>query len=302
MDPHVAWLISDILSDNYARAPTFTTHSILQIGWPAAVKTGTTTDFRDNWTVGYTPNLAVGVWVGNADNSGMVTISGISGAGPIWHSFMREALNGQPELEFKRPPGLTQAEVCALSGMLPTLDCPATIREWFIDGTQPTQRDTFYRRVALDAATGLPADSATPPERRVEKVLLNLPPGARAWAVKNGLALATALTPWPPLPEGEGENNQLMVVSPDPESVYQISPTLPIEAQKLKIAAVGSAGVRDVTILLDGVPLARFDAPPFEAWWVIAEGKHEVYAEGIDAEGKTVRSEAVTFTVRPAGG
>src|SRR5574341_103372 len=89
LDERVASLITDILSDNLARALTYTTHSILQIGRPAAVKTATTTDFRDNWTIGYTPNLVVGVWVGNADNSSMINISGVSGAGPIWHQFMR---------------------------------------------------------------------------------------------------------------------------------------------------------------------------------------------------------------------
>jgi membrane carboxypeptidase/penicillin-binding protein PbpC len=294
----VAWLISDILSDNLARAPTFTTHSILQIGRPAAVKTGTTTDFRDNWTVGYTPNLAVGVWVGNADNSGMVNISGVSGAGPIWHNFMREVLIGQPELTFEQPAGLVQGEVCTLSGLLPTPECPAAIHEWFIAGTQPRQPDTFYREIVLDAATGYPADGSTPPERRVTKVLLDLPPQARPWAIKAGLAL---------VPEGFGAldgddaDPTLHIVSPDPKSVYQISPGLPIESQKLKITAVAGAGVREVTIYLDGAPLARLDGPPFEAWWIIAVGKHEVYAEGVDLNGKRVTSEVVEFAVRPPG-
>ena len=173
IDPRVAWLISDILSDNNARAPAFTTHSILQIGRPAAVKTGTTTDFRDNWTVGYTPNLVVGVWVGNTNNASMINISGVSGAGPIWHHFMRAVLRGQPELNFERPDGLVQVEVCTLSGALPTPDCPYTRREWFIRGTEPTAYDTFYQSMTLDAATGLPADDATPSERRIQQVFLD---------------------------------------------------------------------------------------------------------------------------------
>jgi hypothetical protein len=129
-------------------------------------------------------------------------------------------------------------------------------------------------------------------------VLLDLPPQARPWALKAGLAL---------VPEGyglltgDGGEPTLHIVSPDPKSVYQISPRLPIESQKLKITAVAGAGVRDVTIYLDGAPLARLDRPPFEVWWIIAVGKHEVYAEGVDSSGKRVTSEVVEFAVRPEG-
>ena len=88
LDPRVAFLITDILSDERARVPAFGQGNMLEIGRPAAAKTGTTTDWRDNWTLGYTPDLTVGVWVGNADNTPMKGVSGISGAGPIWHDFM----------------------------------------------------------------------------------------------------------------------------------------------------------------------------------------------------------------------
>src|SRR6185503_7021769 len=145
LDARVAYLITDILSDNTARLATFGPNSILQIGRPAAVKTGTTTDYRDNWTVGYTPELVVGVWVGNADNSPMVNISGFQGAGPIWHDFLRAALTGKPESRFTEPPGLVRADVCALSGLRPTDYCPLKRSELFIDGTQPAGFDTFYQ-------------------------------------------------------------------------------------------------------------------------------------------------------------
>src|SRR5690606_2103277 len=129
-------------------------HSPLNIGRPAAAKTGTTTDYRDNWTVGYTPNLVAGVWVGNADNTAMVDVTGVSGAGPIWHDFMRLALRGQPALAFARPEGVTQAEVCALSGLLPTDDCALRVVDWFIEGTVPTAYDNLYRRFTIDVETG----------------------------------------------------------------------------------------------------------------------------------------------------
>jgi 1A family penicillin-binding protein len=295
IDPRVAWLISDILSDNLARAPSFGTHSILQIGRPAAVKTGTTTDYRDNWTVGFTPNLVVGVWVGNADYSPMVNVSGVSGAGPIWHHFVRQVLKGKPELAFERPDGMTRVEVCVLSGLLPTPDCPHTRLEWFIAGTEPTQADNIYRRVEVDAATGLPADESTPPERREWQVYLDLPPQAHEWARRNHLPLVPEALAVP----HASTPGELMMASPDANTVFRIAPGLPGEAQRLRLVAVGPPGTRDVTILLDGVPLETRQTPLFEAYWPLEVGDHQVWAVGTDAEGQQTRSDPIPFTVLP---
>lgn len=295
IDERVAWLITDILSDNLARAPTYTTHSILQIGRPAAVKTGTTTDFRDNWTIGYTPNLVVGVWVGNADNSSMVNISGVSGAGPIWHHFMRTVLRGQPEMSFERPDGLVRVEVCSLSGLLPTPDCPYTRLEWFIAGTEPTAYDTFYRQVELDSATGLPAADSTPPERRIWRVYLNLPPQAHDWARREGLPL---------LPDafaafGGSQQQGLIIASPDAYTIYRISPSLPLDAQRLRLVASGPPGLHDVTFYLDGTPIGKVSGPPFETWWTLEIGEHTVHVTGVTASGKLISSEERPFRVNP---
>jgi membrane peptidoglycan carboxypeptidase len=124
IDERVAWLISDILSDNDARTLGFGKNSILQLGFPAAVKTGTTTNFHDNWTIGYTPDLVTGVWTGNTDYKPMRDVTGLTGAAPIWHYFMRSVLSSKPEINFKQPAGLVQVEICSLSGLLPTPECP----------------------------------------------------------------------------------------------------------------------------------------------------------------------------------
>ena len=92
-----AFLLTDILSDNDARKPMFGVNSPLKLSKPAAAKTGTTDDWRDNWTLGYTRYLAAGVWAGNSDGHPMRNVSGIAGAAPIWHEFM-EAVLKQPEL------------------------------------------------------------------------------------------------------------------------------------------------------------------------------------------------------------
>ncbi|GAB4535338.1 MAG: PBP1A family penicillin-binding protein [Anaerolineae bacterium] len=119
MDERVAYLITDILSDNFARASAFGEGSPLRLSRPAAAKTGTTTDWRDNWTIGYTPDLVVGVWAGNADNEPMHHVSGVMGAAPIWHDIMEVLHRGRPVRQFTEPPGMVHVEVCADSGLLP---------------------------------------------------------------------------------------------------------------------------------------------------------------------------------------
>lgn len=107
-----AYIMSSILSDNSARAATFGSSLTLSGGRPAAVKTGTTENYRDAWTVGYTPSLAVGVWIGNNDNSAMSSVAGSSGSGPIWKQFMQQVLAGTDYEEFVQPSGIIALQVC----------------------------------------------------------------------------------------------------------------------------------------------------------------------------------------------
>ncbi len=119
-----AFLLTDILSDNAARTPAFGPNSPLALSFPAAVKTGTTNDYRDNLTIGYTPELVTGVWVGNADNSPMAAgTSGVTGAAPIWRLFMETALAGQ-STPFVRPGSVVERTICTLSGAEPGPNCP----------------------------------------------------------------------------------------------------------------------------------------------------------------------------------
>src|SRR5690606_12506755 len=137
VSPVDAFLMTDILSDNQARTLAFGPNSVLQLDRPAAVKTGTTNDFRDNLTLGYTPQLVTGVWIGNANNSEMRDISGVSGAGPIWHEFMTVAHRDLPVEQFIPPPRVRQFEVCADTGTMPSEACPARRQHWFAEDRPP---------------------------------------------------------------------------------------------------------------------------------------------------------------------
>jgi membrane peptidoglycan carboxypeptidase len=135
----VAFLMSSILSDKSARYHEFFPGNPLELDRPAAAKTGTTDSFRDNWTMGYTPYLTVGVWAGNSDNSIMNNVIGITGAGPIWHDVMEYASHhyNLPSSDFVKPDDVSAGTVSARTGLLPHPGEP-TITDWFIDGTMPT--------------------------------------------------------------------------------------------------------------------------------------------------------------------
>ena len=135
----VAFIISDILSDNRAREMAFGANSPLRIGnLPVAVKTGTTNDFKDNWTIGFTPSYVVAIWVGNNDGSPMGgLVSGITGAAPIWHDIMENLLKGKPPEPFQRPGGIIQKAVCEDTGSIPGKGNSCKTRfEYFILGTE----------------------------------------------------------------------------------------------------------------------------------------------------------------------
>jgi penicillin-binding protein 1C len=125
-------LIADMLADPHARAKSFGLGSVLQMPFPAAVKTGTSSDFRDTWTVGFTRDYTVGAWVGNFDGSAMRGVSGVTGAGPLWNRIMLHLYehNDDPP-PFAPPRGFVRSAICATTGHAPSgNECPAVVQEW----------------------------------------------------------------------------------------------------------------------------------------------------------------------------
>ncbi|MEO8953489.1 MAG: transglycosylase domain-containing protein [Ktedonobacteraceae bacterium] len=145
ISPQLAYMMTSVLSDNSSRIPEFFDCNVLQLYansqsdcWngnrgtvrPAAAKTGTTQNFRDNWTVGYTSDYVMGVWAGNDNNTPMVNVTGVQGAAPIWHDSMLVAEQGHPIRDFVNPGGLQRATVTYADGVTST--------DWFLPGTVPT--------------------------------------------------------------------------------------------------------------------------------------------------------------------
>ena len=130
--PAPTWsLITDILADPHARATDFGIDSVLNLPFPAAVKTGTSSDFRDTWTVGFTQDYTVATWVGNFDGTPMGEVSGVTGAAPLWHRIMVHLHSEQEPERFSPPLGMVKRPICALTGQKPTPDCDAVVQEYF---------------------------------------------------------------------------------------------------------------------------------------------------------------------------
>jgi membrane peptidoglycan carboxypeptidase len=179
-----AYLITNILSDNETRQLAFGANSPLKISRPAAVKTGTTDDFRDNWTIGYTPDLVVGVWVGNANNTPMENVSGVTGAAPIWHNVMERALADTPTHDFEMPAGIVPLEICIDSGLLATDLCPKERHrvELFVQGHTPAE-DNVWRRFQCKGRTWV---GLVPPRDVGDLIPYTV---IRDWASAQGLSI-----------------------------------------------------------------------------------------------------------------
>jgi membrane peptidoglycan carboxypeptidase len=242
--PEHAFLISSILSDNDARTPMFGPNSVLNLPFPAAAKTGTTNNTLDNWTLGYTPDLAAGVWIGNPDNSPMQGTTGITGAAPIWAEFMTRAVpqvTGGGSTPFVVPPGIVQKLICTVSGAEPSKYCPATRTEYFAADQPPLPADQdLWRDALVDTFTGQRATASCAKYLDQELTVAVSDPAARAWlSTPEGMEWAKKNSLPDPIqyyPEGE-----CTVESPHP--ILEISN--PVEGETVtdsKLLIFGKAG------------------------------------------------------------
>jgi 1A family penicillin-binding protein len=185
LDEGIAYIISNILSDNGARSAAFGSNSVLNIpGKTVSVKTGTTDEKRDNWAVGYTPSVVVGVWVGNNDNSVMnpAIASGITGASPIWQKIMIASLKDKSDEKPEQPGNLSYIDVDGLMGGQPHDGSP-TRKEYFIKGTEPGSQSIAYQRqkVCKNNVHRLSGDGEDGDDKDVILLKEDDPTGAGKW-------------------------------------------------------------------------------------------------------------------------
>lgn len=188
--PGLAYLMNHALSDETARLGTLQSANLLHVGMPAAVKLGQTKEALDTWTIGYTPSRVIAVWTGARGSAPLP--GGARGSAVLWNALMQTASQNLPSEGWLVPADVSVVNVCDPSGMLPTEDCPSLVSEVFLNGNEPVQADTMYRKYAVNRETGLLATVFTLPQLIEEHVYLVVPPDARSWAQGAGLEIPPA--------------------------------------------------------------------------------------------------------------
>lgn len=267
-DRNACWLIADILSDNQARSKAFGLNSSLKLPFRAAAKTGTSTDFRDNWTIGFTPEFTVGVWVGRFDNQPLDKVSGAIGAAPIYHSVMEELYREREPIWYERPQGIERKTVDRISGKWITkaIELPAsrTKPEWFINGNLP-----------LTATV----------EDYTDSYLTILPGTYASWwkstssPTKQFSALAEASESNPPT------TPTLRIVSPLEGTIALLDPDLPGNGNRFPLE-VSSSNTAEIEWSSSTLTIQNENG---KFWAILAPGEHEIVARDskTNAEAKT---------------
>lgn len=290
LDPKVAFLINNILSDNNARLMTFGQNSLLNFqGRNVAVKTGTTNDRRDNWAVGWTKNTIIGVWVGNNDYTQMKQVaSGVSGASPIWRREMLDAITKRGNDPFDQPDGVKQVDLDQVSGY-PAHDGFASYKEWVIDGTLPTEDDPIH--VNIPVCSTDPNKKATQVQvaqgnfSKSEFIVMSEPDpltpdnkwqkGIDAWVAKN-----TDKKYHPPTDFCSDTNGvHVEIMSPQDRSRVNSNQVT------VKAEVYSDQSVQWADLYLDGTKELRWDNRPFEKTFTLDNGQHTVRVVGHNAAG-----------------
>lgn len=181
----LAYLVHDILQDDYERRQTLGYPNPLEIGRPSAAKYGTTFSKDEIWTAGYTPQFVTVVWFGQKGEQTIRLNESITGG--VWYAMMQWLHQDLPVTNWQIPIGLSEVTVCSLSGLLPTQECPSTIPEIFIDGTLPSGLDNLFRNFEINRETGLLATVYTPSELIDSRTFMLVPEEAQEWAQFNNI-------------------------------------------------------------------------------------------------------------------
>lgn len=298
LTPEQAYLMADILSDNDARKEVFGLNSLLHLsGKQIAVKTGTTNDKRDNWTVGGNPQAVVGVWVGNNDNSPMTQVaSGVSGASPIWRKILIESLAGRPNVTFETPGGIVTKAVDTLSGYGAHDGFPSRI-EKFVVGTEASDNDPVHLKLKVcksDGKIATPSDVASGnyDEREYYRFAETDPTsgigGPNRWqdAINTWLATQTDGKYHPPS-DYCGASNPLNVEfnSPrDRDSNLDNKLTVDVRADSIH-------SISQVEFYVDGSKIVTFTKQPFRQEINLDDGVHKIKARATDSSNNSSERE-----------
>jgi len=186
--PQLAYLVTDVLSDETARWESLGHPNPLEIGRPVGAKLSRNHEGSSHWALGYTPQLVVGIWIGSdppPDASGTILLQEATAG--LWHAIIQYASQDYLSRSWTVPDGISTIEVCDPSGLLPTDSCPNTVNEIFLQGSEPVQGDTLFRAIQINRDSGHLATVFTSPELVEDRVYMIVPPDAVVWALEAGV-------------------------------------------------------------------------------------------------------------------
>jgi penicillin-binding protein 1C len=285
--PEAAFLVSDILSDDAARRPAF--GSAFRLPFPCAVKTGTTKDYKDNWTVGYTTRYTVGVWAGNFNGSPMQGVSGVTGAGQIFTDVMlllHSPPYGTPPEKFPIPSGVEQRTICPRSGLPPTTVCPYRVTEWSMtkySSSLSREHCSVHCLFTVRGEHGIPA----------ERMYELFPPEYASWQQAEGIPVPPADA----VPAGRAAaaaEPRLAIASPNNGDHFKIDPALRREYQTITIRGFFPRPAEEVRLAIDGDAGIPFSSAGYS--WRLQKGVHQFQLIGM-LHAHRIASTVVTITV-----
>jgi penicillin-binding protein 1C len=290
--PQVAYIITDILKDREARIPSFGEYSPLDFPFPCAAKTGTSKGFRDNWTIGYTPRYTVGVWVGNFDATAMRKVSGITGAGPLFHDVMRLLHKKKSRIDFARPDGILDERICPASGALPGKYCMNSMEEIFLPGSVPRLTCEVHRLAKIDTRNGETASTRCPDQFTSTRVFEVYPPLYAEWMEQHHVKVPEKSVMAGTVGHRKHKVESPMVIFPKEGDVFRVDPVLRRQYQVIHFKALVPEEAREVCWWIDG-KYAGTAKSPFIREWVLQNGVHSVQT----SLGSDTYSEKIQFYV-----
>jgi penicillin-binding protein 1C len=288
------------LADPMARLPSFPRMGVTEYPFPVAVKTGTSSRYRDAWAAAFSTRYLVGVWIGHPDFKPMNKLSGYHAAAELARSVLvslhADQTGGLSDVSFPAPRGARAVRLCAMTGRLATEACEKTITEWLRPGQEPVDPCAAHVRMAVDGRSGLLATRATPRKFVEVRTFVDLGPQYAAWSAAAGLprppGLAAASGPaWAPTssrpaessvasglpPLSQGTTARVKITSPENGLRVLRDPETPAADATLALKAVVWPAAREIVWWVDGAPYATV-AYPYTARWPVAPGEHTFVA------------------------
>ena len=278
-----SYLISSALSDPHARAEEFGRGSAIEFDFQVAVKTGTSSDYRDHWTIGYTPEFTIGVWKGNASGHSMEQqIPAVSNTGKIFRDAMLMLYRRRRKQKFVRPKGIVEKHICSLSGQLAGPHCQSSRNEYFSHLSEPKGLCPFHKKITIEKCNGIKQSLS----------YLDLPRKYHGWAEVSGLPILTKVLKEKcnlTTTDLDISKTKTRLLQPTSGTTYAIDPTIPMDHQKLRLEWLPSS--QPLILLLNGKTLAKFSADERSFDWPLQRGDYEFRL--VDGAGKLVDSSKI---------